>query len=181
MTGFCSSNPLDEIQAVLAHRKPLSFRTAKGPARNLLSACTTEARLEAAPFTPTAAPLPAADQHRRDPATTVHALVQKDSCGKGREASTVAQGNVRYRTLAPFACENIVGRIHFCVPALLLRSGTPMVGNSDFQVTCRICHEPLQLGIDTAADEDGKAVHESCYVRKITDVSPDPPATPATD
>jgi len=33
-----------------------------------------------------------------------------------------------------------------------------MAGNGDFQVICRICNQPLKLGIDTAADEDGKAV-----------------------
>ena len=44
-----------------------------------------------------------------------------------------------------------------------------MAGNSDFQVVCRICNKPLKLGIDTAADEDGKAVHETCYAKEITD------------
>jgi len=41
-----------------------------------------------------------------------------------------------------------------------------MVGNGDFQVICRICNKPLKLGIDTAADEDGKALHETCYVKQ---------------
>ncbi len=39
----------------------------------------------------------------------------------------------------------------------------------------------LKLGIDTAADEDGKAVHETCYARQITDAPRNPPATPAND
>jgi len=42
-----------------------------------------------------------------------------------------------------------------------------MAGNGDFQMTCRICKEPLKLGTDTAADEDGKAVHETCYTKLI--------------
>ena len=42
-----------------------------------------------------------------------------------------------------------------------------MVGSSDFQVICRICNKPLKLGIDTAADEDGKAVHETCYTKLV--------------
>ena len=56
-----------------------------------------------------------------------------------------------------------------------------MAGNGDFQVTCRICNKPLKLGIDTAADEDGKAVHETCYAEQITAAPGNPPATPAND
>ena len=49
-----------------------------------------------------------------------------------------------------------------------------MVDNGDFQVTCRICNKPLKLGIDTAADEDGKALHGSCYVKQITEAPRNP-------
>jgi hypothetical protein len=49
-----------------------------------------------------------------------------------------------------------------------------MVDNGDFQVTCRICNKPLKLGIDTAADEDGKALHETCYVKQITEARRNP-------
>ena len=56
-----------------------------------------------------------------------------------------------------------------------------MAGNGDFQVTCRICNKPLKLGMDTAADEDGKAVHEICYAKQITDAPSNPPATPTND
>jgi hypothetical protein len=34
--------------------------------------------------------------------------------------------------------------------------------------TCRICSKPLQLETDTRTDEDGKAVHEECYVKRLT-------------
>ena len=51
-----------------------------------------------------------------------------------------------------------------------------MVGKGDFQVICRICNKPLKLGIDTAADEEGKALHETCYVKQITDAPRNPPA-----
>jgi hypothetical protein len=34
--------------------------------------------------------------------------------------------------------------------------------------TCRICSKPLQLETDTRTDEDGKAVHEECYVQHVT-------------
>lgn len=54
-----------------------------------------------------------------------------------------------------------------------------MVGSSDFQVICRICNKPLKLGIDTAADEDGKAVHETCYAKEITDARYHPPINSA--
>jgi hypothetical protein len=34
--------------------------------------------------------------------------------------------------------------------------------------TCRICSKPLHLETDTRTDEEGKAVHEECYVRHVT-------------
>jgi hypothetical protein len=34
--------------------------------------------------------------------------------------------------------------------------------------TCRICSKPLQLETNTRTDEDGKAVHEECYVKHVT-------------
>jgi len=36
--------------------------------------------------------------------------------------------------------------------------------------TCRICNKPLQLETDIRTDEDGKAVHEECYVKHVTTV-----------
>ena len=42
-----------------------------------------------------------------------------------------------------------------------------MAGNGDFHVNCRICNKPLKLGTDTAADEDGKAVHKTCYTKLV--------------
>jgi hypothetical protein len=42
-----------------------------------------------------------------------------------------------------------------------------MADNGDFQVTCRICNKALELGTDTVADEDGKAVHETCYTELV--------------
>ena len=54
-----------------------------------------------------------------------------------------------------------------------------MAGDGDFRVTCRICNKPLKLGTDTVADEDGKAVHETCYTKQMTDalhVRTTPPA-----
>jgi hypothetical protein len=43
------------------------------------------------------------------------------------------------------------------------------VGGHPFTVLhCAICSEPVDLTVDLSADEDGKAVHEDCYVRRIT-------------
>lgn len=36
---------------------------------------------------------------------------------------------------------------------------------------CSICGEPVNLQT-AASDEDGKAVHEECYVQKILDQKP---------
>ena len=33
---------------------------------------------------------------------------------------------------------------------------------------CCICSKPLQLETDTRTDEDGKAVHQECYVKLLT-------------
>ncbi len=56
-----------------------------------------------------------------------------------------------------------------------------MADNGGFQVTCRICAKPLKLGIDTAADEDGKAVHKSRYAKQIADAPSNPPGTRTAD
>ena len=56
-----------------------------------------------------------------------------------------------------------------------------MADNVYFRVTCRICDKPVTLGIDTAADEDGKAVHETCYTEQIADALRNHPALPAND
>jgi len=37
---------------------------------------------------------------------------------------------------------------------------------------CRICHEPVSLTSDTVVDEDGKPVHENCYVKETTEMDP---------
>jgi hypothetical protein len=34
-------------------------------------------------------------------------------------------------------------------------------------ILCRICGEPVSLTSDTVADEDGKPVHERCYVTRV--------------
>ncbi|HWY58814.1 MAG TPA: hypothetical protein VNZ03_30395 [Terriglobales bacterium] len=49
----------------------------------------------------------------------------------------------------------------------------------DFQMTCRICKGALKLGIETAADEEGKAVHETCYINLL--LKGNSPETSAAD
>jgi hypothetical protein len=39
-----------------------------------------------------------------------------------------------------------------------------MDGGKTTWILCRICNKPVGLTFDTAVDEDGKAVHELCYV-----------------
>jgi len=43
-----------------------------------------------------------------------------------------------------------------------------MGGYSVSAIPCAICAKPLNLRADLCADENGKAVHEECYVQRIT-------------
>lgn len=59
----------------------------------------------------------------------------------------------------PFVIER---RVRNGTPAT---SGVPWLAEApDFRMTCHICNRPLKLAVDTATDEEGKAVHESCYI-----------------
>jgi hypothetical protein len=43
------------------------------------------------------------------------------------------------------------------------------MGDHPFQETpCKICAEPVVLTVELSADENGKAVHEDCYVKQVT-------------
>ena len=35
------------------------------------------------------------------------------------------------------------------------------------EIPCILCSKPINLQSDLSADENGKAVHEECYVRRI--------------
>jgi hypothetical protein len=62
----------------------------------------------------------------------------------------------------PFVIER---RVRNGIPAT---SELPWLAEAqDFQMICDICNRPLKLGMDTAADEDGKAVHETCYIKLV--------------
>lgn len=36
------------------------------------------------------------------------------------------------------------------------------------EIPCLICGKPIDLSVDLSADENGKAVHTECYVKRIT-------------
>ena len=42
-----------------------------------------------------------------------------------------------------------------------------MGGHPFPEIPCIICSKPLDLRVDLSADENGKAVHERCYVTRI--------------
>ena len=43
-----------------------------------------------------------------------------------------------------------------------------MGGHPFPDIPCRLCGKPVNLSADLSADENGKAVHEECYVKHIT-------------
>jgi hypothetical protein len=49
------------------------------------------------------------------------------------------------------------------------------------EITCAICAKLLNLRIDLCADENGKAVHEECYVKRITTPRSHPPVASMSD
>ena len=49
------------------------------------------------------------------------------------------------------------------------------------KIPCILCSRPVDLGIDLCADENGKAVHEECYVQRITSSSSNPAAAMIAD
>ena len=49
----------------------------------------------------------------------------------------------------------------------------------DFPMTCHICNEPLKLAVGTAADEHGRAVHETCGIKPM--LKGNSPETSAAD
>ena len=40
------------------------------------------------------------------------------------------------------------------------------------EIPCALCSKPVDLQTDLCADENGKAVHEKCYVQRITSRNP---------
>jgi hypothetical protein len=54
------------------------------------------------------------------------------------------------------------------------------MGGHPFPETfCAICNKAVNLSVDLNANENGKAVHEECYLMHITSSGSDTPATVA--
>jgi hypothetical protein len=56
-----------------------------------------------------------------------------------------------------------------------------MGGHPFPDIPCKLCSKPLDLSVDLSADENGKAVHEECYVKHITSSSSKMNATMTAD
>ena len=56
-----------------------------------------------------------------------------------------------------------------------------MGGHPFPELPCTICAKPVDLQTDLTADENGKAVHEDCYVKRIMTSRNNPPATIVAD
>jgi hypothetical protein len=56
-----------------------------------------------------------------------------------------------------------------------------MGGHPFPEIPCTICNKAVDLKADLSADENGKAVHEDCYVKHITRSPGGIPATRAAD
>ena len=56
-----------------------------------------------------------------------------------------------------------------------------MDGRSFPEIPCAVCSKPVNLKLDLSADENGKAVHTECYVKRITAAPGNPWATSGTD
>ena len=44
------------------------------------------------------------------------------------------------------------------------------------EISCALCRKPVALLIDLSADENGKAAHEECYVKRLMSSSSNPAA-----
>ncbi len=56
-----------------------------------------------------------------------------------------------------------------------------MGGHPFREILCKLCAKAVDLTVDLSADENGKAVHEDCYVKHITGSRRNPSATVMTD
>ena len=56
-----------------------------------------------------------------------------------------------------------------------------MGGHPFPEIPCALCNKAVDLSADLHADENGKAVHEDCYVKHITSSRSDALATMMAD
>ena len=45
-----------------------------------------------------------------------------------------------------------------------------MGGHPFPEIPCKMCGKPVDLTVDLSADENGKAVHDDCYVKHISGI-----------
>ncbi|MGB7599189.1 MAG: hypothetical protein WBM24_02695 [Candidatus Sulfotelmatobacter sp.] len=55
------------------------------------------------------------------------------------------------------------------------------MGGHSPQVPCNICSKPVDLSVDLCADEEGKAIHEDCYVKRVASSRTNPPTSMMAD
>jgi hypothetical protein len=56
------------------------------------------------------------------------------------------------------------------------------MGSSHFpEIPCALCGKPVDLQGDLCADENGQAVHEDCYAKRVMRPPIHPPATMMSD
>jgi hypothetical protein len=56
-----------------------------------------------------------------------------------------------------------------------------MGGHPFPEIPCKLCAKAVDLTVDLSADENGKAVHEDCYVEHIAGSRRNPSTTMMTD
>ena len=56
-----------------------------------------------------------------------------------------------------------------------------MGGHTYSEIPCTICNKVVDLSVDLTANENGKSVHEECYVNHITTSRSNTLATMAAD
>jgi hypothetical protein len=56
-----------------------------------------------------------------------------------------------------------------------------MGGHPVPEISCTLCSKPVDPRVDLSADENGKAVHEDCYVKRITTTHSRPFVATMTD
>ena len=57
--------------------------------------------------------------------------------------------------------------LRLCCILAVLRNEEAFVGSPLTEMRCVLCGKPVDLGCDLVADEDGQAVHEECYIKRI--------------
>jgi hypothetical protein len=87
---------------------------------------------------------------------------------------------------AYLSAEQVICIAQSCIPlfaySICDRPKEAFMGGHPFrEIPCKLCAKPVDLTVDLSADENGKAVHEDCYVKHIASSSRNPPAAMMAD